>query len=129
MVGLKRWMASAVLVLLAACGPPPEPGSVQRLGSSRVIVREEIEQSPAPNVYDLVQRLRPAWIQERAGSGGRGYPTVFVGTQAYGGIDRLREIDTSNVTEVRFLNSAEASSRFGRGVPYGVIQVVLDIGG
>jgi hypothetical protein len=121
-------MMAAVLVALAACGPPPEPGTVRR-GGSRLITAEEIEQVNVPNLYELIQRLRPAWIQERTGAGGRGYPTVYVGSQLYGGIDRLREIDTSNVQAVHFLNSAEAASRFGRGVPYGVIQVMLDIGG
>jgi hypothetical protein len=108
----------------AAGGVRPRAGAGERAARG-----EEIGRSPAPNVFELVQRLRPGWMQERAGSGGRGYPAVFVGPQAYGGIDRLREIDTSNVIEVRFMNAAEASSRFGRGVPYGVIQVILDIGG
>lgn len=128
MGGMRRWIAGAMLAALAACGPPPEPGAIPR-GGPRLILREEIEQLTVSNVHELVQRLRPSWIQERTGAGGRGYPTVFVGSQAFGGVERLREIDTSNVLEVRFLNGPEAASRFGRGVQFGVIQVILDIGG
>jgi hypothetical protein len=125
---MKCWMAGALLAAVAACGPAPEPGSVSR-GGSRVIVEAEILQTAAPNVLDLVQRLRPGWIQQRPGAGGRGYPVVYLGPQRYGEIARLREIDTSNVLEVRYLNGPEAASRFGRGVEFGVIQVILDIGG
>jgi hypothetical protein len=129
MGAMQRWIAGAALMALAACGPAPEPGSIPRSGGSRVISGEEIQAATASNLFDVVQRLRPGWIQERAGAGGRGYPAVYVGSQRHGGVERLREFDTSNVLEVRFFNAAEASSRFGRGVPYGVIQVMLDIGG
>lgn len=128
MGGMKRWMAAVLLVALAACGPPAGAGPMPR-SNARLITQEEIQQATASNLHDLIQQLRPGWIQQRASGPEYGYPTVYVGSQAYGGIERLREITLSNVAEVRFLDPIEATSRFGRGVPFGVIQVTVDIGG
>lgn len=129
MGGMRRWMAGALLMALAACGPAAGTQSAPAGGGPRVISEAEIDADAATNLLELVQRLRPSWIQQRTVAGGRGYPTVFLGSQALGSVDRLREMGTHNVREVRYLNGPEASSRFGARVPYGVIQVVLDIGG
>ncbi|HLM66881.1 MAG TPA: hypothetical protein VK358_05095 [Longimicrobium sp.] len=125
MRGMRRWMAGALVAAMAACGAPAGGAPVGG-GSSRVISEAEITQNTAANVLDLVQQLRPSWLQPRAGGG---FPTVYVGSQALGPVERLRELATDNVREVRWMNGPEASSRFGAGVPYGVIQVILDIGG
>lgn len=129
---MRRRTAVALLaaVTMAAGGCGPSAGVEQMAtGGSRVISEAEIERSSAANVLELVQQLRPSWIQARAVATERGYPTVYVGPQALGPVERLREIGTDNVREVRYMNGPEASSRFGGGVPYGVIQVILDVGG
>ena len=128
MRGMQRWMTCALLAVVTACGPAVGGGTVAR-GGSRLISEAEIQQATAPNMLELVQQLRPSWIQPRAVANSRGFPTVYVGSQELGPVERLREIGTDNVREVRFMNGPEASSRFGAGVPYGVIQVILDIGG
>jgi len=136
MSGMQRWMAGALLAMLAACGPAASAGGTASAagataasGGSRVIVDAEIEANTASNLLELVQQLRPAWLQQRSAVGGQGYPTVYLGSQPLGSVDRLREVPTHNVREVRFLNGPEASSRFGARVPFGVIQVLVDIGG
>ncbi|HST58777.1 MAG TPA: hypothetical protein VLK84_08820 [Longimicrobium sp.] len=133
---MQRWMAGALLAMLAACGPAASAGGTASAagataasGGSRVIVDAEIEANTASNLLELVQQLRPAWLQQRSAVGGQGYPTVYLGSQPLGSVDRLREVPTHNVREVRFLNGPEASSRFGARVPFGVIQVLVDIGG
>ncbi|HYW13157.1 MAG TPA: hypothetical protein VE871_14450 [Longimicrobium sp.] len=136
MSGMQRWMAGVLLVALAACGPAASAGGATSgsgarasSGGARVIVEADIEGSTASTVLELVQQLRPSWLQQRSFVGGQGYPTVYLGTQPLGSVERLREVPTHNVREVRFLNGPEASSRFGARVPYGVIQVLVDIGG
>lgn len=136
MSGMRGWMAGAVLMALAACGPAASAGGTAGVGGAtaltggaRLITTEEVEANAASNLLELVQKLRPSWLQQRSLAGGQGYPTVYLGTQPLGSVERLREIPTHNVREVRFLNGPEASSRFGARVPYGVIQVLVDIGG
>jgi hypothetical protein len=130
MGGIRRWIAGALLMAVAACGPAASTGEgPMPRSNARVISQAEIERTAASNLYDLIQRLRPGWMQQRAAAGSYGYPTVYVGSQALGGVERLREITLSNVREVRFLDPIEATSRFGRTVPFGVIHVTVDIGG
>jgi hypothetical protein len=137
MSGMQRWMAGVLLVALAACGPVASAGGGAAAGGgartasggARVIGEADIDGSTASNLLELVQQLRPSWLQQRSFVGGQGYPTVYLGTQPLGSVERLREVPTHNVREVRFLNGPEASSRFGARVPYGVIQVLVDIGG
>lgn len=128
MRGMRWWIMGVLLMAVAACGPAPEDGPMPR-GNARLISQEEIAQTPAPNLYELVQRLRPGWIQQRSAQGQFGYPTVYMGSQPLGSVDRLRELNPSNVAEIRYMDPIEATSRFGLGVPFGVIQVTADIGG
>ncbi len=123
---MRKLMAAALLALVA-CGPPGT--STPGRGNSRLLTVDELSASHSSNLYDAVQRLRPAWLTQRYQGGTRGLPTVYVGSQRYGEISALRTIETANVREVHFYDAITASSRFGRNVPFGVIQVILDIGG
>jgi hypothetical protein len=128
MGAVRRWMTAVLVMTIAACGPARGEGVTPR-GNQRLISGQEIEQTPAASVHELVQRLRPGWLQQRAAQGQYGLPTVYLGSQALGGVERLRELNTANLAEVRYLDPVEATSRFGRNVPFGVIQVIVDIGG
>jgi hypothetical protein len=124
---MQRVMAAALVMALAACGPSGSsaPGG----GNARLLTEEELSRASVNNVFDAVQRLRPAWLMARYQGGTRGYPTVYVGSQRYGEVETLRTLETANVREVHFFDSVTASGRFGRNVPFGVIQVILDVGG
>ena len=125
---MQRMMAAALMVAaLAACGP--SGSSAPGRGNSRMLTAEEIHSSPTTNLFDLVQRERPAWLTAKYQGGSRGYPAVYVGTQRSGEVEFLRTIETANVREVHYLDPIAAASQFGRNVPFGAIQVILDIGG
>lgn len=120
-------MAAALVVALAACGP--SGGSAPGRGNARLLTVDELGRASVNNVFDAVQRLRPAWLMPRYAAGTRGYPTIYVGSQRYGEVETLRTIETANVREVHYFDAVTASARFGRNVPFGVIQVILDVGG
>lgn len=125
---MQRMVAAALMVAaLAGCGPAGASGPGR--GNARTIDAEEIRENPTTNVFDAVQRLRPSWLAPKYQGATRGYPAVFVGTQRYGEIDYLRTVETANVREVNYFDPIAAASRFGRNVPFGVIQIILDIGG
>jgi hypothetical protein len=124
----QRMIAAALMVMaLAACGPsgPSGPG----LGNLRLLTAQEISDGPGGNLFDVVQRLRPSWLTAKYQGATRGYPAVYVGSQRSGNIEFLRTVETDNVLEVHYFDPITASSRFGRNVPFGVIQIILDIGG
>jgi len=122
-----RRMAAAALLALAACGPAGT--STPGRGNARLLTMDELTESHSSNLYDAVQRLRPAWLAPRYLGASRGAAAVYIGSQRGGEIDFLRTIETANVREVHYFSAVEATSRFGRNVPYGVIQVILDVGG
>ncbi|HEU0298724.1 MAG TPA: hypothetical protein VFR37_04700 [Longimicrobium sp.] len=124
---VQRMMAAALVMALAACGPS-ETSSPGR-GNARLLTEDELGRASVNNVFDAVQRLRPAWLMPRYAAGTRGYPTIYVGSQRYGDVETLRTLETANVLEVHYFDAVDASSRFGRNVPFGVIQVILDVGG
>jgi hypothetical protein len=123
-----RMMAAALVMALAACGPSGTTSAPGR-GNARLLTEDELGRASVNNVFDAVQRLRPAWLLPRYAGGTRGYPAVFVGSQRYGELEALRTLETANVREVHYFDAVDASSRFGRNVPFGVIQVILDVGG
>ncbi|HYR07348.1 MAG TPA: hypothetical protein VEQ60_06260 [Longimicrobium sp.] len=125
---MQRLVAGALMVaVLAACGPKGAmtPGR----GNSRLLTEEEISANAGGNLLEVVQRLRPAWLVPKYQGGTRGYPTVFVGSQRYGDVDYLRTVETANVLEVHYFDPVAAAAQFGRNVPFGAIQIILDIGG
>lgn len=126
---IRTWvMMVAALLAVAACGPAGTTNTPGR-GNTRLLTVDELRQSHSSNLYDAVQRLRPSWLVERYQGASRGSPAVFIGSQRAGEIDYLRTIETANVAQVHFFDPFSAASRFGRNVPFGVIQVILDIGG
>ena len=124
---VQRMMAAALVMALAACGPSGTSGPGR--GNARLLTEDELSRASVTNAFDAVQRLRPAWLMARYQGGTRGYPAIYVGSQRYGGVETLRTIETANVREIHYFDAVDASSRFGRNVPFGVIQVILDVGG
>jgi hypothetical protein len=125
---MQRMIVAALMVAaLAACGPAGHSGPGR--GNSRLLTAAEIEATSTTNLFDVVQRLRPAWLTAKFQGGSRGFPVVYVGTQRSGDISYLRTMNSDNVLEVRYFDPLDAASRFGRNVPFGAIQIILDIGG
>jgi hypothetical protein len=90
--------------------------------------REEIVQSAAGNLYDVIRMRRPRWLQPAQ----RG-PTsltratapvrVYLDGQHFGGPDMLPRLTVASVQWVEFLSASEAQVRFGHDNLGGVIHV------
>jgi len=78
---------------------------------------EEIQQSNTSNAYDLIRKLRQHWLYGR----GRktiqhevaNYPMVYMNNLKYGNINSLWEVSVESIKEIRFLNSGDATLKFG----------------
>lgn len=107
-----------VILLAAAVGVWGCSSLNQGPGRDRnVISPEEIAASEARNAYELIQRLRPLWLQSRGDRSTR-LETVIVVYQdnaMLGGIDTLEGIPIEMVRSVRALDSAEAGRLPGLG--------------
>jgi len=111
---------------------PARPASHPRIRNSNLIDRGEVEASTAIDAYALVQQARPIWLHQRGAISLRdptsGVVQVYLDGQQYGDVNRLREINTQDVRELRFLGAGEAQMRYGVGHAGGVIEVYSGVG-
>ena len=90
-----------------------------------VITAEELAKVDAPNAYLAVQRLRPQYLQTRGQTTimGTSVISVYVDGTRMGGTEALQQIPTSDIKEIRWLSSSEATQRFGTGNAQGAIVI------
>jgi hypothetical protein len=127
-------MLVAAATTTAACGGSPRPGTTAPGGSGSVITLVEIERAAVPNAYEVVQKLRPRFLQSgRNASTARGrtvvgqLPRVILDDTELGGISELRTIDATGIFEIRFVSAADATTRWGTNHAGGVILVTSKV--
>ncbi len=116
----------AVLLLLAALVTACSPARATRTGgSSRTITTEEIRAAGQSDAYLLVQTLRPHWLSTRGTSTlhGREEIKVYLDGSLLGGPATLRQVHTSSISSLRFLDGLEASQRWGLDHGNGAIVI------
>ncbi len=103
-----------------------------RRGSANLIVQAEIEAAHLETIYDVIERLRPNMMRTRgqmgrvtAGGGGMSTIKVYQNGTLIGDLTMLRGIQASAVKQVEYLNSSDATTRFGTGNDAGAILVTL----
>jgi hypothetical protein len=107
-------------LLAVAYGCGPSAGSSATRNLSDIITADEIMKEPVINsAFQAVERLRPQWLVSR-----KARAVVYWDNVRQGGIESLRGIVASNVAEIRFIDSHEATTRFGTGHTNGAIIVV-----
>jgi hypothetical protein len=113
-------LALVLLLLAAACA---SAGSGAGAGGSRdpnVISAAEIEEyrsAGTRDLYELVQRARPAWLRVRAERSIHLETNILVyqNQQRLGTIDILRDLTILNVVSLRYIDSARAGLLPGAG--------------
>ncbi|MFV2007622.1 MAG: hypothetical protein ACC667_09255, partial [Longimicrobiales bacterium] len=89
-------------------------------GRGDTITAEDLANVGNVTLFVAIQRLRPRWLRSRGGSP---VPVVFVDGIRRGGPDELRTMPANSVTEVRFVDSRAATTRYGTGFGGGAIEV------
>ncbi len=121
-----RFIIPTLILLLTACASSGAKGSSEQRRDRNVITREEISQSPEHNALNMIRSLRPGMLTERGKTSiAQQDPgiVVFLDGQRYGDISSLDGLEVNTIDEVRYLNAAQAQSRFGTGFPQGVILI------
>jgi len=112
----------------ASATPVPDTTPVRSgARNPNLIARQEIEATTALDAYALVQESRPTWLHSRGTVSIRdpsaGMVQVYLNRTQLGDVNRLREIQLSEIRELRFFGAAEAQLRYGPGHAGGVIEV------
>jgi hypothetical protein len=120
--------ALPVLVLVCGCtgGQARRPEEVS--AKAAVITTAELRGIHAKDAYEVIQFLRPAWLQRRGAYtfGDDGGIAVYLNSMRLQGIDALREIESGAVTSIRYFDAMAAQFRFGLSHNHGAIQVVTE---
>jgi hypothetical protein len=120
--GSTSWLGVVALALIStACGG----GRSGSTGNPDVIGREELVEFERLTALELVQRRRPQWLRPRGVDSfySSNDVVVYVDQTRVGGIDQLDRLSSSQLAEIRFLDSREATTRFGSGHVSGAIMV------
>ena len=122
----------AALVVIVACAPA-RTSTVSR--SSNVLTAEELTafRLEGRTAYEVVSRLRPAWLRVRGVQSISGassvdsaeFALVIVNGHPLGRIGALRDIQGYQLSDLRYYDPSESGGRFGTRGANGVIEVRL----
>lgn len=115
---MRSWKAMAVVVLVAAgvsaCASAPSSGT--RTAHNRINAEEIAEmQGQVSTLYEVVDRLRPRWLQTRAQqrsfSGGNQQIVVYQDQTLLGGVEALANLGLDYVLYLSYLDGAQATAQ------------------
>lgn len=118
----RRLSVGLILALVVAgCATT---GSGTRIDRTK-ITRTEIEESGYRTAMEVVQALRPTWLQLRGNKSFRNAPAipVYIDGVPAGDVDMLRQISTQDVEQIEHYDARRAQFKFGVGHEYGAIEV------
>jgi hypothetical protein len=99
----------------------------------RLQADELMSLGPNASLYEVIERLRHRWIEQRSVDPAVPEATdqigVYSGDHVLGGISQLRYILARNVNSARFIRGREAAALYGPGHANGVIVLDLKYGG
>lgn len=110
-----KWLAgcAAILVVAGACAS----GGQQRERTDRSrLTQEEITSVDVLNLYDVVHRLRPRWLEVRStrsgfSGGADNAIVVYLNNTLIGGPDELRRFGPTEAAWLQYMTGTEAVAR------------------
>jgi len=119
-------MASVLTLGLGACAVGGASSGSAR-GPADRITPEELDEWASQDLFTIVQRLRPSWMQVRSPVTAQGRPTIAIildGQRQLGSLEVLRNFKASDVEELRFMNARDATTRYGTDMTAGAILII-----
>ncbi len=118
---------AAVASACATTGTTQGANSGRPSHSANIITEDELAQAQEGDLYTAIQRLRPNFLLTHGATSLNlsNSVQVFLDNNSHlGDVNSLRQINTSDVKQVQYFSSTEATQRFGTGVPNGAILVI-----
>jgi hypothetical protein len=115
---------SLALSVMLGCASSPREAGEQR-NRNRIVIAE-IERAHHTSTFEIVQQMRPHWLRTRGPDSFRSSNEVmvYIDNQLVGGVGHLRDIAARSVEQIVYLDSREATQRFGTGHISGAILVI-----
>lgn len=124
MLSYRRWFSTfALALLIAACA---SSGGTSARVDRNLLTREQILETNRQNVFEVVESLRSNWLRSRGPSSLNARDAVvqvYLDDARMGGVEMLRNINTSLVQYIRWYDGIAATGRWGLDHGAGVIYV------
>ena len=126
-----RYLSIAFFLLIIGIAACSSTGSKAKKGrySRNLISAEDIKSHNTSTASEIIQRLRPLWLQVRGRksllSEDASLPVVYVNGRTYGGLGSLSNFSANEIVEIRFYSAADATTKFGTNHPSGIIDIIL----
>ncbi|HZI29387.1 MAG TPA: hypothetical protein VFD64_14555 [Gemmatimonadaceae bacterium] len=112
----------AVLTTVTGCGA--RQGAAGTRGDRNVITFEQLQEGGYRNALEAVEALRRTWLIERPdGLTTQREVQVYLDNSRLGGIQSLRQVSTSDIASIRYIDAATAINRWGVDHSQGVIMI------
>lgn len=118
--------ALALAVALTACASNSAGGGSGR-SRDAPISAEELEKWSNEDLFTVIQRARPTWLQSRAiytGIGRQEISIILDGIVQQSGSDLLRSFLAGDAREVSYMNARDATTLYGTGMSAGAIVIL-----
>lgn len=121
----RRLLVLVLLLAAAACGSAQvAPENRPRARSDR-LAQEEIMRTELLNMYEVIQRLQPAWLVPPQTRGRALEVGVFMDGSRVGGVEFLRSIPASQVAEARYLRGSQVMGEISSGQAFNLGAAIM----
>ncbi len=118
-------LLTAVALLAVGCASSAESAGASR--SRNLITSDELMEVPHSTVFEAVRALRPRWLQARSGASLRSpqpqTARVYIDGQLRGELGEMWNLLPTEVSEIRYMSAADATTRFGTNHIGGAIVI------
>ena len=127
---MRKTVMCAMALMLVACGgggagttaqPDTQPRPTR--GPADMISEAEINTTSYQNALEVVQGLRPSMMRPRGTSSSQYQVVAYMDDVRLIDLNGLATIPSERVKEIRYVNSRDATTRWGTGHGSGVILV------
>lgn len=118
----------SLMMVVAACASAPSgtDSAEATRGDASLITRAELERAQWPDIYHLVLNLRPRWMHTRGPDSFQGRAEevqVYVDGVRLGSVELLRNMPTSGIDHLEWIDPISAAGRWGLNHSHGVIAI------
>ncbi len=112
-------LAFLMSLMIAGCGSGPAPSTGLGYRNRTILTLEEIRESRTSetNAFEVIKKMRPEYLRSRGSSSLQNTvpvtAVVYVDDFRYGALDTLRTVAADHIFQVTYLNSSDATTRFG----------------
>jgi hypothetical protein len=122
---LRRALTLGALAASLSCASGSSSSRRPSGSSADLIGPEELSHAQWPNAWELVSNLRPRWLQNR-GPDSFSNPSVIqvvVDDMRLGPVTSLRNLPTSGITSLQWVDALSATARWGLDFGSGAIYI------